>query len=101
MDDFTPFLLPHSNQWVSITFILRYICLETGNKMNKFLTISFFATFALSISSCEKCSTCTSVSEDPLTLGETLTTDVCDNGRDYEDQIEIYTRSGWECVESE
>ena len=53
------------------------------------------------VSSCEKCSTCTSVSDDPQTEGETLTDEVCGTGRDYDDQLEIYTRSGWDCAEEE
>lgn len=68
--------------------------------MHKVFTL--FSTIALVVlvSSCEQCATCTSVSDDPLTLGETLTDDVCGNGRDYNDQIEVYTRSGWDCAEN-
>lgn len=60
--------------------------------------LSAIALVAL-VSSCEKCSTCTSVSDDPQSFGEELIDEVCGTGRDYDDQIEIYERSGWDCTE--
>jgi hypothetical protein len=68
--------------------------------MKKVLTIGLVAFFGVTFTSCEKCSTCTTISEDPNTFGQEISTELCDNGRDYDDLIEIYTRSGWECTEN-
>jgi hypothetical protein len=67
--------------------------------MNKVYTFIFCAISAVAFTSCEKCSTCTTISEDPETLGETITDEICGRGRDYDDQLEIYTRSNWDCTE--
>lgn len=57
------------------------------------------ALYIFAMASCEKCATCTSVSDDPQTSGETLTDEVCGTGKEYEDKIEIYERSDWTCTE--
>ncbi|MEX2596424.1 MAG: hypothetical protein WEC59_05785 [Salibacteraceae bacterium] len=69
--------------------------------MNKLFTLLFSAAFILFLSSCEKCSTCTSVSDDPQTMGEQITDEVCGTGKNYSDQIEIYERTGWDCSGTE
>lgn len=68
--------------------------------MHKVITLFSALALVVLVSSCEQCSTCTSVSDDPQTFDETLTDEVCGTGRDYDDQIEIYERSGWECTEN-
>ena len=68
--------------------------------MKKVFTLTLAASFAFAFTACEKCSTCTTLSEDPATFGEELTEEVCDSGREYDDKILIYTRSGWECAEN-
>lgn len=47
--------------------------------------------------SCEKCATCTTTSDDPATFGEKITEEVCGRGRAYDDQIKIYEQS-WDCT---
>ena len=45
-------------------------------------------------SACQKCSDCTFVEN-----GETTTTEVCNNGRSYTDQIDQFEKAGWTCTE--
>jgi len=59
------------------------------------------ALYIFALSSCEKCATCTTTSDDPQTQGETLTTEVCGTGKEYTDQIEIYERTNWTCSEND
>lgn len=68
--------------------------------MNKLYAFILCAISAVAFSSCEKCSTCTTTSEDPETFGQVIEDEVCGTGRDYDDQLEIYTRSNWECEEN-
>jgi hypothetical protein len=67
--------------------------------MNKVYTFILCAISAIAFSSCEKCSICTTTSEDPETFGQVIDDKVCGTGRDYDDQLEIYSRSNWECTE--
>jgi hypothetical protein len=68
--------------------------------MKKVFVLGLVAAVGIAFSSCEKCATCTSISEHPATFGDELTEQVCGKGRNYEDNITIYTRSGWECAEN-
>jgi len=76
-----------------------YLSLEISSNMKKVYTLALAAFFGIAFTSCEKCSSCTTISEDPATFGDEIQNDVCASGRDYDDAITIYTRSGWECVE--
>lgn len=67
--------------------------------MKRPFTILALLSLTLFFSSCEKCATCTSVSDDPQTEGQTITSEVCGVGREYTDQVEIYERTNWECTE--
>lgn len=69
--------------------------------MKRALTILSAAALTFAFTSCEKCAVCTTVSDDPLTEGETITQEVCGVGREYTDQITIYERNDWTCDESE
>mgnify|MGYP000129380626 CR=1 FL=1 len=68
--------------------------------MKRVFTLLGMAAALFAFSSCEKCATCTSISDDPYTYGEELTNEVCGRGREYSDQITIYERTNWECVEN-
>ncbi|MCH9823372.1 hypothetical protein N8085_02730 [Salibacteraceae bacterium] len=50
----------------------------------------------VSLSSCEKCSTCTF--NDPE-QGELVSDDVCQKGKQYDHVLEMYDRNGWTCTE--
>ena len=69
--------------------------------MNKLLHFNALHISVIAFSSCEKCSTCTTTSEDPETFGTVITDEVCGSGRDYDDQIEIYNTANWDCVEND
>ena len=70
-------------------------------RMNKLLTLIICGGALLALStSCKKCATCTTLSDDPVTEGETITNEVCGVGRDYDDQILIHERGSWTCVEN-
>ena len=63
--------------------------------MKKFFFLLIAAAFTVSISSCEKCATCTyNDPEDGL-----ITSDFCSKGRAYEDQKAIHEDQGWSCTE--
>ena len=78
-----------------------YICPLTNSPMKRLFTLLGISAALMLTSSCEKCATCTSVSDDPLTAGETLTDEICGIGRDYDDQVTIYERANWDCSTAE
>lgn len=59
------------------------------------------AVVLISFTGCERCATCTTVSDDPQTEGETITQEVCGRGRDYTDQKAIYEGTNWTCIEND
>lgn len=69
--------------------------------MKRTFTLLSVAALAFAFTSCEKCATCTTISDDPQTEGEELQTDVCGVGREYTDQVTIYERNNWTCSEQE
>ena len=55
---------------------------------------------ALTLPSCEKCTTCTYTPADNgvIVSGDTASTvEVCESGRIYDNAITRYQDSGWEC----
>ena len=58
------------------------------------------ALYLIALTGCEQCATCTTVSDDPQTVGQTLSTEVCGTGKEYTDQVEIYERNNWTCSEN-
>ena len=69
-------------------------------KMKKSLTILSFALLALTFESCEKCATCTTFEEDPNATTTERVAEICGRGRDFTDQVTVYERTNWECVEN-
>ena len=69
--------------------------------MKRVFTILICATGLAALStSCQKCATCTTTSDDPATFGEPITQEVCERGRNYDDMIIIYERGAWTCTEN-
>jgi hypothetical protein len=82
---------------IGIDFL--YICLETKRKMKRLFTLMICGTALAALStSCQQCATCTTTSDDPATLGENMTEEVCARGRNYDDLIKIYERGAWTCT---
>lgn len=68
--------------------------------MKNALTILSFALFAFTLSSCEKCATCTTTEDDPNATSSERVTEICGRGREYTDQVTIYERTNWTCTEN-
>ena len=68
---------------------------HANSQLMKSFIVAATALFTLAtFSSCQKCSDCTFEEN-----GETTTTEVCDSGRSYTDQINQFEKSGWKCTE--
>lgn len=63
------------------------------------LASGFLAFGAILFTGCEKCAVCTSPSEDPLSEVAIEEDEICGKGHAYDDQLEIYERTGWVCEE--
>lgn len=58
-----------------------------------------FIVGTLMFASCEKCATCTTLDTDPLSTDSILTSEFCESGHVYDNQLETYQRTGWDCTE--
>jgi len=61
-----------------------------------FIAVLMFA--GASFASCNKCSTCTYTPTD--STDSVRTSEICSNTGHYDEQLEAYERSNWECVEN-
>jgi hypothetical protein len=56
----------------------------------------FGALFILTLASCKKCATCTYKAQGS---DSTLTSEFCNTGRIYQNQLDQHELSGWKCTE--
>lgn len=80
--------------------LIYFIFVLKVKDMNKILTLIICAGSVIALTtSCKKCATCTTLSDDPETFGETISEEVCGSGREYTDLVTIYERGAWTCTE--
>lgn len=67
--------------------------------MKKAAYIILFTLVTFAFSSCKQCATCTSEVTDILSTDTIETVEFCEKGHVYDNQLSVYQRSGWDCVE--
>ena len=72
--------------------------MQNTNKMKKLAYLSLLL-LGVSFASCKKCATCTSSMMGSDGLDSTITSEFCDKGKIYDNELYQYERSGWVCSE--